>query len=137
MSEYGLELFDASGELIWSSDYRTLRIIKAGTVSLEKKTDAEAVITFPPVTERPQIIAQTTGRYWRDVYRFTWPEPGFPEGIEVTSLAAYVGAFEKNAEGKYYMVKIIVRMAYWNEYYHEWIASHGTGFENIPYVIFV
>lgn len=57
-----MEIFDASGKLVFSSERRTVQILQAGHFTLDWDWLATATITFPPVSKRPQIYAQLAGR---------------------------------------------------------------------------
>lgn len=143
MSDYGIEIFNSLGELVFSSDRRTVQILKAGTVSLDWGWDVK-YIEFTPVAERPQIFAQTTGRYniYADNFRYWDPfgTGGYLYDVDWWRMAPVVRMFEKNQNGLYYRIPIgAVNMYLWNSAVGRTTpgSNSGEAFDNIPYVIFL
>lgn len=142
MSNYGIEIFNSLGELVFSSDRRTVQILKAGTVSLGWGWNG-VYVEFEPVVERPQIFAQTTGRY--NIYAHNIQYYDYIIGAEVYDIdwwrmAAFVGPFQKNSQGLYYRIRIGSQNMYkWRDSVYRSRtpgANSGNPLDNIPYVIF-
>lgn len=137
MSDYGLEVFNSAGELVFASNRKTLQILKSGTVSLDWGWDGE-YIEFPPVPNRPQIFAQTAGRY--NIYADNWPA-AFGGGWDVDwyVMTLFVDVFQKNANGLYYRTQIgATNISLYKRELGRYLPGENSGqkFDNIPYVIF-
>lgn len=142
MSTYGIEIFNSLGELVFSSDRRTVQILQTGHVSLP--WGGSNTITFPPVSERPQIYIQTTGRthVWAENIRYWDPfgSGGYLYDVYWWQMTPGIGVFEKNDDGLYYSIRISSRNVYLiDRVFGSSTPGQNSGepFNDIPYVIFV
>jgi len=143
MSSYGIEIFDASGKLVFSSERRTVQILQAGHFTLDWDWFATATVTFPPVSKRPQIYAQLAGRtnVWANNSGpyYDWDTGGLVWDVDWYQMYPTVGPFKKNSDGKYNAITFSNRAAFLlrREFGRPAPgANSGQQFKDIPYVIF-
>lgn len=108
MNEYGIELFGSDGRLIYSSNLKTLRVVKSGIVSPSiLGWGITETITFPAMDEQPQLFVRLLGGYHLRIYDSVlvppdtpgWPYPKWDVTEDI--YLPYVGPFNKNSAGKY------------------------------------
>lgn len=143
MSNYGIEIFNSAGELVFASDRRTVQVLQAGHFTLDWDWLATATITFPPVSQRPQIYAQLAGRtnVWANNAGpyYDWDTGEFSWDVDWYQMYPTVGPFKKNGEGKYYQIVFSNNAAF---LLRRVIGSPSPGansgeqFKDIPYVVF-
>lgn len=122
MGKYGIDIFDAQGERIFSGSQPTLRVHAMGIA----ETNARLVDTFefPPTPHRPFIFLSTRGLKF-----CLWDLYHSPQLND--EYLPFLGPVEKNQEGLYYR--------FWAGG-HRWNNSYGAdgGYSTfrMPYVVF-
>ena len=145
MSRYGIELFGRDGRLIYSSDRKTLRVVKSGIVNPAILGWGETeTITFPPMDEPPQLFVRLLGGYHYRVYDSIlvppdnpfWPNPKWDVTEDI--YLPYVGPFNKNSAGKY--VSFSVGTYLYKSYFYPQQSVPRVGTEGwippFPYTVF-
>ena len=140
MSNYGIEIFNSLGELVFSSEKRTARVLKRGTVDLGfgPKT---VLVEFDPVAERPQVYANVGGgNTW--CHNVSYIQNGRKYNQYHYNMTSVIGRFRKNEQGLYYAIGF--SNSYLNQTPFQEIlgstfpgSNTGDPLDNIPYVIFV
>lgn len=120
-----MELFNSNGELVYTSEAKTLRVWSFGTVSFSATT--AQTINIPPTLIRPQIHMSLNGFY-----------SAVTDGMFYYLLRPCFGNFKKNASNQYdrFQAKIwvtVISLSFYNSI---------KGSENptpwlIPYVVFL
>jgi hypothetical protein len=90
---HGIEIFNSNQELVYSSRYKTIRLIKKGSLTIQTFGD-EVTITFPETVEKPE--------FWAN-------KPNYVNGEEYkpnyTRLYFLFAEILKNADNNYNAVK--------------------------------
>lgn len=119
-SDHGIEAFGRTGERIFHSDMKTLRVHHMDQITIPYNGSAWAY--FPPTKEKPFIHLSTKG-----YVNFYW------------TLGAdwvyhpFFGPVEKNANGEYYRFRV-AGMQWWSP---KWYLNLGISPWTMPWVVFV
>lgn len=145
MSTYGIELFGSDGRLIYSSNRKTLRVVKSGVVfPSELGWGNTETITFPAMDEQPQLFVRLLGGYHLRIYTSELVPPDIPgwPGLkwDVTEeiYLPYVGPFNKNSEGKYVSFSVGTHLVEINIYRQQDTPQFGVWgwIPPLPYTVF-
>lgn len=142
MSNYGIEIYNSAGQLVYSSKYKIPRVLAAGVVEMSPPYGRTITVNFPPVSVRPQLSAEATGVFYvieSDITVIPPDPPWYPLPRYESRRRLYypfIGAFRRDNAGYFSSISFgTYLVASWTEYN---IVPPLEGFiPNIKYTIFI
>ena len=142
MSNYGIEIYNSAGQLVYSSEYKIPRVLATGVVRVPASYGRTTTVNFPPVSVRPQLSAEVTGAHYvieSDIIYIPPDPPWYPLPRYESHRRLYypfIGAFQRDSAG--YFSSITFGTYLVNEWTEYIIVPPIEGFiPNIKYTIFI
>lgn len=143
MSNYGIEIYNSAGQLVYSSEYKIPRVLAAGVADMSPPYGRTITVNFPPVSVRPQLSAEATGVFYvieSDIIYIPPDPPWYPlPRYEARRRLYYpfIGAFRRNSAGYFSSISFgTYLVSSWTEY--NVIVPPIEGFiPDIKYTIFI